>query len=301
MKKILSLSLVICLITLLLCSCSNQKDDDDKTYASSLLITYDSVYSDYDESVINAYNEVCNAVINGDTEVRINTGLFSKVQRLIYTSFPLYDLVKNFECNEDGSGISIEYINDLQTHRELVSDFDKKIESIKNECSANGSNDLTYTINLYNYISRNIVPADDSTITCYQTITQGQGTSFSYSNMFEYLLAQKGIEVYHIIAYDMANVPFGISQAVINDSVYYFDVMSEYYDNNGENLVYFGMTSEDVKASGLQNMTYTNDEKAMDASDLEFDVCRSCKSWEIKDDNLIITRADDKKVAISIS
>ncbi len=300
MKKILSLILTVCFLATVLVSCSSDGKDSTVKEEPNVKITYDSAYADYDESVINAYEQVCQAVIKGENDVRINTGMFSKIQRLIYTSFPLYDLVESFNTKSDGSGISIEYKNENEKHLELVGEFQNKVNEIVNNCSQNNANDLIYTINLYNYIATNIVPSENSSVTCYQTIMQGEGNSFTYSNMFEYLLAQKGISSYHIIAYDMANIPFGLSQAVIDGNLYYFDVMSEYYANEGKNLVYFGMTTQDVINTGLDDMTYTDDEIATDASDLEFDVCRSCQKWEISGDSLLITRADDEVVAIDL-
>lgn len=300
MKKLLSVVLAIALTAVCFTACSGNKDDQTISLEPTIKITYDSVYSNYDASVINGYTEICTAIIKGETDVRVNTGMFTSIQRLVYTSFPLSYLVDSISVNDDNSGVVIKYKNDNQKHIELVKAFEDKVNQIKEACGGDSASDLLYTVNLYNYIAKNVVIADNSSISCYETIMENKGTSFTYSNMFEFLLQQKGITAYHVIAYDMAKTPFGITQAVINDGVYYFDVVGEYYANKGENLVYFGMTTEDVNAAGLSGMIYSNDDVAMDASDLDFDACRSCKSWEINGDSLLITRADQEVVEISL-
>lgn len=299
MKKALSLLLTVALVALTFSACTGGNDNMDSS-DPTIKITYDSAYSNYDASVINGYQDICSAIIKGEASARVNTGMFSNIQRLVYTSFPLSHLVSSITVSSDKSGVDIEYKNDSDAHLALVKAFEDKINEIKDACGGDSANDSLYAVNLYNYIAKNIKVSDNDTISCYETIINGEGNSFTYSNMFEYLLLQKGIKAYHVIAYDMAQTPFGITQAVLGDGTYYFDIMSEFYANKGQNLVYFGMTTDDVKASGLNGMIYSNDEQAEDASNMDFDACRSCKSWELNGSSLLVTRADNEVVEITL-
>lgn len=299
MKKALSLLLTVALVALTFSACTGGNDNTDSS-DPTIKITYDSAYSNYDASVINGYQDICSAIIKGEASARVNTGMFSNIQRLVYTSFPLSHLVSSITVSSDKSGVDIEYKNDSDAHLALVKAFEDKINEIKDACGGDSANDSLYAVNLYNYIAKSIKVSDNDTISCYETIINGEGNSFTYSNMFEYLLLQKGIKAYHVIAYDMAQTPFGITQAVLGDGTYYFDIMSEFYANKGQNLVYFGMTTDDVKASGLNGMIYSNDEQAEDASDMDFDACRSCKSWKLNGSSLLVTRADNEVVEITL-
>lgn len=297
MKKILSFVLCVVVIACTFFGCSSAKSDNNQF---NLKYTYDSAYKSFDESVVRAYESVCSAIVSYEPEVRINVGMRENIQQLLYTSFPLIDLVEKLEEKDDGSGLVITYKNDEKTHKQSIDDFVEIISDIQNECKIGQVSKTEYAIRVYNYISSHISISDDATVSLYQTITTSKGTSFTYSNMFEYLLLQSGIDAYHIIAEDALKSGWGLSYAVLDNKPYYFDVMSEYYDNQGTQLIYFGMTSDDVANEGLSNLMYTNHDTASDADELEFDVCRKCVSWEISDNKLLVTRADNKIVEIEL-
>lgn len=297
MKKVLSIILCLVIVTGALCGCSQESEEE---YQTNLKFTYDSAYKDFDESVIRAYESVCKAIVNHKSEVRINIGMRENIQQLLYTSFPLINLVEKIEEKSDKSGLSITYKNDENTHRQKIVEFEKIISDIQTECKMGQISKTEYVIRVYNYISSHITVSDDAVITVYQTIVNGKGTSFTYSNFFEYLLLQSDIEAYHILGEDASKTGWGLSSAVIDSKLYYFDVMSEFYANKGTQLIYFGMTSDDVANEGLSSLMYSNKVNAADASELDFDACRHCVSWEISENKLLITRADNKTVEIEI-
>lgn len=298
MKKILSFILCLALVAGVFYGCSSDKKGEENNL--KLSFTYDSAYKNYDESVIRAYQTVCKAIVNYDDEVRINVGMRERIQQLLYTSFPLIDLVDKLEEKKDGSGLSVTYKNDEATHKQNIADFEKIICDIQTQCKMGQVSKTEYVIRVYNYVSSHITVSDDMTVSTYQTIVGGKGTSFTYANLFEYLLLQSDIEAFHVLGEDASKTGWGLSGAVIDSNFYYFDVMSEFYANKGTQLLYFGMTSDDVKNEGLRNLMYSDKTKAADASELEFDVCRQCVSWKIADNKLLITRADNKTVEIEI-
>ncbi len=293
MKKTISIILCIILVGLSLASCKSEKKESSANIADGTNYTYDSAYS-FEDATIRAYRDLCRAVVLGNEEVRINSGFLDDVLQLFYTSFPLSALVEKIEPSE--SGYIIKY-KSSDAHKDALQ-FLEKVRSIKTEI--NNENDTVYAINLYNRIASSIKVSDNNSISCYETIMKGEGTSFSYSNMFEYLLQQEGIKAYHILCEDAGGNSKAISAAELDGKLYYFDMMSEYYDNGGKLLKYFGMTTADTEGTGLVNFIYTNHETADDASDLRFQACRTCTDWEIDSNNLFITRNDGEIVQVAL-
>ena len=301
MKKIICILLGIVLVASCLSSCSSKKEGENTAASaaeSPLLFSYDMAYSNSESGAVNAYKAICSAIINYETELRINVELTDSAYQLLFSSFPLYELVDDFKDKEDGSGITISYKYDKDTHLKAVSDFTEKVQSIKNACA--DSNKNVYAIKLYNYIASSIQESDDISVTYYNTIMNGVGTSFSYSKMFEYLLQQGGINTYHVLASDLGGKGWGLTAAELDGQIYYFDIMGEHYSNEGSNLLYFGMTSEDVENIGLRNLSLTDRTAAPDASDLRFEMCRQCEEWKIEDGNLLITKYDGVLIQINL-
>lgn len=299
MKKIISLFMAV-VISIAFCACSKSAQNETDGNSAPIKYTYDGVYSYYDQSIIRAYESLCQAVVDGEEDVRLNLGMLENIQNLFYTSFPLSKLVKSIDKNSDNSGILISYINEKNEHLKLVGEFSSKVESIIKECEKDTAGDIAFTVRLYHYIASNMTESENPSVSCYDTIMNNQGSMFSYSSMFEYILRQKGIVSYHVMAQDAAGKDWALSSAVLNGEIYYFDIMSEFYANKGTQLIYFGMTSADVSAEGLNNVVYMNQQPAQDSSDLHFDQCRSCKAWKIKNNSLLVTRSDDETVEISL-
>lgn len=300
MKKLLCIILSVITVAMCITSCSKSGEDNAEN-EFSLENTYDSVYASYDESVLRNYDAFCNAVIQGETEMRINISIIEGVEQLFFTSFPMSYLVKSISRNPDGSGVIIEYKNEPDVHKQMVKDFENKIEEIKNECGFYSANDGVYLLNVYNYVASNIKITAFQGVSVYETIMNGEGNVFTYSNMFEYLLRQKGIDAYHILAEDNAGGGWGLSSAMLNGQLYFFDVGSEFYSNGGKGLDYFAMSFEDFKNEGLNNPIYSSNDKAFECIDDSFKSCRTCKAWSIKDNTLCITQYDNNIVEIILN
>lgn len=67
MKKIISVFISVCIIFAAFAGCS-KNDDSDKVQTEKISVTYDSHYQNYDSSAISAYENLCNAVVNGETQ-----------------------------------------------------------------------------------------------------------------------------------------------------------------------------------------------------------------------------------------
>jgi hypothetical protein len=299
-KKFLAVVMSIIMVAVIFCGCSSN-DSESENSQVNIKYTYDSVYSNYDTSTVDAYEQICDAVVKGEESVRVNVGMLDDVKQLIYTSFPLYNLIDDIVVNSDNSGVTIKYTQDSESHLNSVNAFMDKIAEIQDTCGNGTVSDGEYVVNVYSYVASHINESTDSSLTSYDAIMNDEGTSYTYSNMFEYLLEQSDIPAYHIITVGSANSSGGISCVQINDNLYYFDVMSEYKENGGTLLHYFGMTSEEVNNNGQTTMLLSNQQSAPDASDLTFDVLRESKSWEIKDDSLLVTVNNDDVVEIALS
>lgn len=300
MKKIFCLLFAVITACMCFTACSKSNVGNEENDIS-LNNTYDSVYASYDESVLRNYDAFCNAVINGEAEMRINTSIIEGVEQLFYTSFPMSYLVNGISRNPDGSGVVIEYKNEPEVHKQKVKDFANKIEEIKTECGFYSANDGVYLLNVYNYVASNIKITAFQGISVYETIMKGEGNVFTYSNMFEYLLRQKGIDAYHILAEDNAGGGWGLSCAMLNGQLYFFDVGSEFYSNGGKGLDYFAMSFEDFKNEGLNNPIYSSNDKAFECFDDSFKACRSCKEWSLIDNTLSITGYNSKTTEIKLN
>lgn len=298
MKKIISVILSLIIIASCFSACSSK--ESNVSGELNIKFTFDSAYSSFDNSIKRGYEAVCNAIVNGESDVRVNIGMLDDINQLIYTSFPLSYLVASIDVNKDKSGIYIEYKNDLDKHLELVKAFDDKVKSLENALEYDTLSDNQYVLRVYDYITSNIKISPNMAISLYETIMNDEGSIFSYSNMFEYLLLQKGIEAYHIIAQDAGGGGWTVSCAKLCDNYYYFDVASEFYSNTGSRLEFFAMNFDDLKNEGLNNIIYTNKKDAMICDDDKFSACRECRTWSINENIVEIITTNGESVEINI-
>lgn len=134
MKKTISLILCAALFCSIFAACSNA-DSSDKTDESveadnvQIKITTDAHYASLDESSIKAYEKLCNAVLNYESEVKYNVSLTDDVNRLFYTSFPQYILVDGIDFLDDNSGVKITYANDKETQTAKLKEFNRNFKN----------------------------------------------------------------------------------------------------------------------------------------------------------------------------
>lgn len=289
MKKIICIILSLFLISSVFFGCAKEEKKEAVKEEAALNFAFDSTYKGYDQSAVNAYETMCKSVLDYNENVRINTGLLDKAQQLFYTSFPLCELVSDIKINGDNSGVVLNFKKSEEEHKKTVNDFKNKVKEIKTKCFEGTTNSNVYAVRLYNYIASNIVKSEDDTITCLDTFLTGKGSSFSYSQMFEYMLRQADIPTYHVIASDALGNGWGIAGAELDGNLYYFDLFTEYFDNQGKNIKYFGMTSEDLENEGLKDMFFTDRNPADDASDTRFDTLRNSDTWKLEGAKLLVT------------
>ncbi len=189
MIKAISLFLCAVVICTAFSACSdknseNNKTDSENTENIELKITTDAHYSSLDESSIRAYEKLCNAVLNYDSEVKFNTGLTDDVNQLFYTSFPQYILVDGIDFLDDNSGVTITYANDKETQNAKLKKFNDAISSIMNSCGYGKVSKNEYLFNVYTYITQNFT-IDNRVPTVFDTTIQKKGMYSTLSGLYE--------------------------------------------------------------------------------------------------------------------
>ena len=199
MKKVLSLLFVLVIIAGVFTGCA------DKSAAKAgfeLSIVYDAHYSQVESGAIDVYDQLCRAVIDGDTSVEVNNDLYDDASRLFYVSFPLSNLVKSMNLNSDGS-IRITYTETVSQHKQLVSEFTDKVYSALSDCGYPDTQGNELLLNIYSYVSENIKQNLEYS-TAYDAFILGEGSSSAYEAMFRYLVQQAGFSASRVygVAHD---------------------------------------------------------------------------------------------------
>lgn len=295
MKRFISLFLCVVLICTAFASCKGKKNN-----SLGLEYTYDSYFSDSDEAVIEDYEKLCDAIVNGYDSVSLDMNYIDSINKIYYKSFPLSILVSKLSLNEAKNGVKIEYTNDKETHKKLVDDFVSKVKAVMAECGYGTVSDAEYTLNLYSYIASNIVHDINYTST-YDAIVNNLGSSSSYSSAFEYLLLQAGIPASHIYGLSSKNVSF-MTMAEINGENLLFAPFSEYKANKGYGLSYFALSYSDVLELGFRDgFKYTDEEAVVfDEATEKFNALRDTVSYEYADFVITAIKSSGETVTVSI-
>ncbi|MGN1328482.1 MAG: hypothetical protein ACI4V4_02155 [Eubacterium sp.] len=289
MKKSICIIMSMVLLCLSITGCSSENDKkDSETVApvGDLKITFDSHYSDMDESAVRAYEKLCNAVINHETELKFNTSMMDDVNQLFYTSFPLYALVDGMEFLDGNTGVSISYKYEAEEHTKKIDEFKNAVSEIMNVCAYGNVGNNQYVLNLYTYISSNVT-IDNSVTTVMDTIINKKGISATISGMFEYFLLQADIPACHIMNLDSNSIARMISMAEFNGGTYYFDPASEINETSGSGLVYFAMDSERATVSSNDEFVFTDQTKPEEIVDDTYNMLSTCTSYTVEDNKVI--------------
>ena len=292
MKKAISLFLCAVVICTAFSACSdknsgNNKTDSENTENIELKITTDAHYSSLDESSIRAYEKLCNAVLNYDSEVKFNTGLTDDVNQLFYTSFPQYILVDGIDFLDDNSGVTITYANDKETQNAKLKKFNDAISSIMNSCGYGKVSKNEYLFNVYTYITQNFT-IDNSVTTVFDTAIQKKGMNSTLSGLFEYLLLQDDIKASHLINIDSQSIAKMISLADFNGKKYFFDVTNEIEDNDGKALKYFAMDTARAQSSS-QGFKFTDNTPADAIKDSTYSKLGYSTSYTVKSSKVTVS------------
>lgn len=295
MKKIVSLFLAVVMITAVFCSCSKTGSNHEK-----LLYTYDSYYTGFDKEVVKSYEKLCDAVVKGEKSVKFDVEQLEDVSRLYYTSFPLTVLVEKMSLNEKKDGLNIEYVNDIENHKKLVSEFSNKVNEIMTECGYNKVSQKEYVLNVYSYIASKII-YDVNYTTTYEAIVKGYGSTSSFTSAFEYLLLQAGISASQIYGLNANGVSF-MTIVEIDGENYLFAPCNENKANKGFGLSFFGISySELLKLGFTEGFKYTNEEAVVfDEVSEKYANLRDTVSYEYENGKISAVKSDGSTVEVEL-
>lgn len=287
MKKYISLllSIIVCLTVFAGCT----KSGSDSEY----VITMDSHYDYVNDTAVRSYEKLCNAVINGEEEVRFNTAHMDEINQLFYTCFPLYPLVESIDILENNTGVGIKYKNDMDKHKELVSQFDDKISDIMKECRYSKVSTDEYIFNVYVYITSNF-KIDSSIFTTFDTVVEGKGYNASINSLFEYLVLRGGGKASHIISSTGSNI---MSMVNFAGKSYFFDPAKEIEINSGTALVYFAMDTS--RAAGV--FLYTDNTDVEKIEDNSFSKLALSESYTVKKSTVTVQCSDESEFVFNLN
>ncbi len=287
MKKYISLllSIIVCLTVFAGCT----KSGSDSEY----VITMDSHYDYVNDTAVRSYEKLCNAVINGEEEVRFNTAHMDEINQLFYTCFPLYPLVESIDILENNTGVGIKYKNDMDKHTELVSQFNDKISDIMKECRYSKVSTDEYIFNVYVYITSNF-KIDSSIFTTFDTVVEGKGYNASINSLFEYLVLRGGGKASHIISSTGSNI---MSMVNFAGKSYFFDPAKEIEINSGTALVYFAMDTS--RAAGV--FLYTDNTDVEKIEDDSFSKLALSESYTVKKSTVTVQCSDESEFVFNLN
>ena len=294
MKKILSVLLAVILVSLCFCACSKENESTDND--DGIRITLDSHYSNTGESTIRAYEKLCTAVINADSQVKFNIQLFDDVAQLFYTSFPLNVLVENISFSQDNSGVELTYKNDIDTHKSIIENFNNRVDEILKECGYKKVSNNRLVFNIYTYIAGNF-KIDNDTLTVYDTIMNSKGAPSCINSAFEYFVLCAGGESSHLI--NSIGKGAIVSSAKLSGSYYYFDVAKEISDTNGEALRFFAMDDARIAEYVAGPLKYTDKATADPIEDTKYSFLSDSQSYTVDGDDITVN-CNNENISLEI-
>ncbi len=247
---------------------------------------------------MSAYENLCNAVIKGEEEVKYNIRMLDSVNQLYYTGFPLNALVESIDIMPDSSGVKITYKNDIEAHLQLVADFNARVNEILTACGLGTVDNSRFVFNVYDYIIRNF-EIDNSVVNAYDVIMQGKGVKSAVNSVFEYLVLCGGGKASHAVSYD--NTPNMISLVNFNNDWYFFDPASEIEDNAGKALKYFGMNDKRIAAYISGQLEYTDGMPVGTVTDGKYSKLENSSSYEAKNDEISVTLSNDEIIVLDLN
>ncbi len=189
----------------------------------------------------------------------------------------------------DKGGIKIGYTYGKDEHQSRIADFYARVETILNTTVDPSWSELRKVMELYRTVSVNVnyftvdyTPADTS---AYSAITTGRAICYGFSDCYNYLLRQIGIEAELLRGYRAGDLAeHGWSIIRLDGKWYHCDTTWESSGTDGIGLRYFGMTDKQrfstlaraaVCGFGALERTYSCDQ----ASDDRFVKAFSNAEW----------------------
>lgn len=300
MKKLISLIMCAVLTACIFAGCS-KKEAENEPEKKDISIAYiaDAHNSSVNQSVFRAFEQLCDAVVNGKEQALFNISLLGDVNRLFYSDFPLSYLVNKLEINSDNSGVKIIYEKELQEHLKAVEEFKIKVNQILDDCGCGKVSNNVFVLNLYSYLTKNTKLSSQCNYT-YDVIVNSIGYSFSIAGAFTYLLNQAGIKASAVNSTNENGICF-MTETEFQGGTYIFIPYLEAKENSGNALCYFALDYTELVNLGFNDVKYTDSSGvAFDDYEQTYNDLRDSVAYILEGSNLSVTKNNGEIVQFAL-
>jgi len=199
-----------------------------------------------DESYQKAFENTVYALLNRRLTVKFQTKneLLSVKDNLFY-EFPPSALA-SWEADEEALTLRFTYRYGRDEYLDKLAAFGRLVEDILRDRLVYGDGEAEKALLLYHYIARNVsyytVDFEDYQTNAYYALTEKKGICYSFSDAYNYLLRQVGVEAYLVKGYRATDrADHGWSLIKVDGHYYHCDTTWERSYLSGVGFYYFGM------------------------------------------------------------
>ena len=209
----------------------------------------------------SAFHQAITAILNRRLSATFQTreALYAVKDNLFY-EFPLAALC-DYTVDDATLTLHFTYRYDRATHLEKIAAFGERIEEILSKALLFGDDDTEKALLLYHAIAYNTsyikIDFDPWQTNAYYALTENLAICYSFSDAYNYLLRQVGVEAWLVKGYrEPDRAPHAWSLVKIGTDYYHCDTTWEASLHHGAGFYYFGMSDKSrCDAISLENAT----------------------------------------------
>ncbi len=199
-----------------------------------------------EETYQSAFKDAIRALINRRLTVTFDTKdeLLAVTDNLFY-EFPPSALA-SWEADEDTLTLFFTYRYERSEHLEKIAAFGARVEEIIHKTLVYGDGEAEKALLLYHYIAYTVdyfkIDFEEWQTNAYYALTENNGICYSFSDAYNYLLRQVGVEAILVKGYrSVDRAPHGWSLIKVKNAYYHCDATWECSTLSGVGFYYFGM------------------------------------------------------------
>ena len=202
-----------------------------------------------EEDLTKAFEDAITAILNRRLSVKYDDlDTLLAVKDNLFYEFPPAALCE-ISADEETLTLRFSYRHDRETHLEKVAAFGDKVEEILRDYLVFGDGEAEKAIMLYHavaytvdYIKTNYEPWQ---INAYYALTENRAICYSFSDAYNYLLRQVGVEAWLVRSYRPTDrAKHGWSLIRVGEDYYHCDTTWEYNFISGVGFYYFAMNDK---------------------------------------------------------
>ncbi len=266
------------------------------------------------------YKKFVNAVISSEKTVSIPTREdYDNIRFAIGESFPYSALIKIYRYDSQNNQVQIYYNYDTEFDSK-IKNFEMRVKDVFDGCVNNTDDKAIAAISLYSWLVQNVEITSDNKIVqndnedssgiavsdisvddknnefntdIYNTLMEKKGTPASVSALYNFLVMQLGIEGKTVSAWKQSEYKTW-NMIKLGMKWYHCDIASEQKENDGQGLMFFGMTEKKAFENAGVNEAFTGQSKWFtnklpNANSKRFECFENIVSWELSPSRNSIT------------